>query len=431
MTSNLINYNAPKIGPNDGESQIEWETRMMEEKGYIPTLRRVPKERSIEEQVAWNEENQMDAKRKVLETQLRTEQSCFAKKRKFQTITNLSTAIKDLDTAVDGRLLKMSFPEAPVDFVGYAGCHMAACRQEPGHTLIREYVDANTRPNIVDVLGQVKLQVQEVVRDLFNEKPKQAETRLVKFFHETCLGDYHDAKPFIHHLEPFDLQRSTLACMLDSIYQQGKGQAAQLTELRNQNIEHRQQFKRQAEQLNQQAVQIEKHGEDTLHQHERLNLQLEKQKDQLQQQLREQNDKLDQLLLHVPKSIPNEQGHLFQDEPSPLILPTHSDQCEAQIILLQSEHYDAQRVLSRSDQRHAQRVLLHLTLKEQFIIGQANGASIDDQLTPEDARQRLQEHTLSLSSVAIGKALISLGAKKKRIRVESEWAYVYQHIKYA
>jgi hypothetical protein len=403
ITPDVVEFHRP-IGIRDDESDAEFDARMLTEKGFVPTRRRI-QTKTPDEQAAWEEENRMDVKRKAIEEEVRTSQSSFSKKRKFETITNLSTAIQDVDTAVDGRLLRLSFPEAPVDFVGYAGRRMAACREEPGHTLIREYVDAHTRPQIVDVFARVNTQVQEVVRDLFDEKPEQAESRLIQFFNETCLGDWHDAKPFIRHLEPFDIQRSTLVCMLDSIFQQGKGQAAQMMELRKQNLEqarqNKQQLEAQAEFNEEQAKRLkllETHNQRQNNQLKQQNSQLVEQAEQLDglQTLNlEQGQKLDQLLEHA-QHWNGQDNHTLTTVPQTKCSP------------LQSK--------PRQGLRETHRAAAHQLLQKLFVCGPDNGACSSDQMPLDDIIDRLQTHGINMSAIGLGKALMGLGANKLRQR---------------
>lgn len=351
--------------------------------GFVPT-QRVPRVRTAKEQAAWEEENEMDAKRKKIEEQLRTSQSSFSKKRKFQTITNVSTAIQDIRTTVDGRMLQFQFPEAPVTFVGLIGCTMAASREEPGKTLIREYIDAHSLVTIVDVEARVKAEIQEIVRDLFDEKPRQAEKRLVKFLRETCVGDDHDAKPFMRHLQPFDIQVSTLVCMLDSIFQQGKGQAAQLTELRNQNLEQVRQNKRQAEHNEEQAKKLEHQGIQLQEQNEKLDVQ--------GGQLKLQGQKLDKLLLHAQnwggrRTITSAEGNVFNN----ITITAPSPQ-------------------NASEQRNG-------VLTKLFVVGKDNGADEHDQLTQTEIMTTLKEHDVAFTAVGLGKSLTAMGATTTKQRV--------------
>jgi hypothetical protein len=407
------------IGMLDDESDVAYDTRMLAQMGFIPARRRILK-RTPEEQLAWEKENQMDAKRKAIEVDLRTSQSTFSKKRKFQTITNLSTAIQDVDTAVDGRLLQLAFPEAPVDFVGYAGHRMSAARKEPGHTLIREYVDANSRPGIANTHRRVHTEVQEVVRDLFDENPGQAESRLVQFLNDTCTGDSHDAKPFIRHLEPFDIKASTLVCMLDSIYQQGKGQTAQLTELRNQlraqNLEHTQQNKQQIQEQMEHNTRQEK--------------KLKQQGVQLQQQnyaLEQQNDKLDQLLLHVQNS-----NLVISHLPTPALNGNNvlADPDSISMLVTQAQSTRAMMLETRQEQREAKRLTLKKAVIKLFIIGEHNGACINDQLTQDEISLQVAEHEVVVTIVGLGKALIGLGATTARPRNQTgEKQKIFKFIK--
>lgn len=365
------------------ETEEEYNARMIRQIGFVPT-KRIPRVPTAEEQAASEEEDRMDAKRKCIETQLRTCQSSFSKKRKFYTITNVSTAIQDINTTVDGRLLQFQFAEAPVTFVGLVGRSMAASREEPGNTLIREYVDANRRPQIVDVRARVKAEVREVVRDLFDEKPQQAENRLVQFLNETCTGDSHDVKPFIRHLEPFDIKTTSLVCMLDSIYQQGKGQAAQMTELRQQNVEltrqTRQQFKEQEKKLEYQGVQLNDLRAD------------------LQAFNEQQMHQINQLLLNV-QSL----GHTST--------PVRSMQ-------------------SQREQRATQQAAQNEVIKQLFIIGKDNGMGDDDQLTQTEVFNELEAADTRISSHALTKALTGLGASATRQRPKDNVLMtVYKFIK--
>jgi hypothetical protein len=412
------------IEMRDNESDEGFDARMIKQKGYVPTRRRIIRKNSVEQE-AWVEENRMDAKRKAIEVELRTANSSFSRKRKFETITNLSTAIKDVDTAVDGRLLQLAFPEAPVDFVGYAGRRMSACHEEPGHTMIREYVDANGRHELDDLPGRVKMEVKEVVRHLFDEKPEQAETHLAKFLHETCLGETHDAKPFILHLEPFDIQASTLVCMLDSIYQQGKGQGAQLTELRNQNIEHKHQFKRQADQLQGQVehnIRQEKKLKHLETHSKRQMIQLDGQAEQLDGQAEqlddlqtlniEQAQKLDQLLVHVQHlGTQNNTTNLLNSAIDP-ILGTDPNPVSALYVGV-PKHRSLQ---SRAKQRDIQRATDSILLHSLFVIGTDEGTSLHDQLNQSEIMNKLETLDNLLTPNAVKKALTLMGATPTRQR---------------
>lgn len=339
----------------------------------------------------------MDAKRKKIEERLRTSQSSFSKKRKFQTITNLSTAINDLGTTVDGRLFQLRFPEAPVDFVGMMGHQLAAIREEPGQTLIREYIDAHIRPQIKDIELRVQMEVKEVVRDLFDEKPQQAESRLVEFLKETCIGDHHDAKPFMQHLQPFDIQASTLVRMLDGIYQQGKGQAAQLTELRNQNIELTRQTKRQFQ--DQADHHAELHAEHT----EQLKI--------LEIQSKQQSDKLDKLLMHAEREDDTLVECYPMDDES---VDPPSNQTYTKV------------PPPRTEERKA----FNQSLAKILRMGDKQ-ATKEDQLTPDEVLNKLSEHNIRLPRVSLGKILSSMGVCSQRNHLGgSKYTTKYQFIKF-
>jgi len=188
----------------------------------------------------------------------------------------------------------------------------------------------------------------------------------------------------MQHLQPFDIQASTLVRMLDGIYQQGKGQAAQMTELRQQNVEltrqTRQQFKEQEKKLEHQGVQLNDLRAD------------------LQAFNEQQMHQFNQLLLNV-QSL----GHTST--------PARSMQ-------------------SQREQRATQQAAQNEVIKQLFTIGKDNGMGDDDQLTQTEVFNELEAADTHISSHALTKALTGLGAAATRQRPKDNvLTIVYKFIK--
>ena len=241
-----------------------------------------------------------------------------AKERPIRRLYNPQSARDELESIMDGRIYHLDFPETPMRYVGMTASCVTAIRDEPGRTLIRQYMMPRLKNQRGNPLARVDTEAGFVARFLFEENPKAAKKRLVEFLEETCDGkhDVPEVTEIIKQFEPFDIKLSTLVRMLDAIFEQGNSHAAQICQLRTDNRK--------------QATMIAAQGEQLAVQGEQLTNVLEQNKEN-KEKLSVQGSKIDQLLSMMRPDEgaagggghPNRQSRRNQEHRS-----THKKRCQ-------------------------------------------------------------------------------------------------------
>jgi hypothetical protein len=345
-----------------------------------------------------------------------------AKERPIRRLCNPQSARDELESIMDGRIYHLDFPETPMRYVGMTASCVTAIRDEPGRTLIRQYMMPRLKNQRGNPLARVDTEAGFVARFLFEEDPKAAKKRLVEFLEETCDGEHDvpEVTEIIKQFEPFDIKLSTLVRMLDAIFEQGNTHAAQICQLRTDN-------RKQASLISNQEERLLAVLERNDNQEKQLSSQ-EKQLCSQQEQLSRQGDKLDQLLaIFQPiDGPPRSESEGSAPEAGKLANSPAKKKlrgCERELRTKASAADNAK----RDAERHAMREATLRTLLEHFVIGEHNGVLAHESVTSDDIMQACSHSNPQISANALGRGLKQLGADKKRQAEGTAYFYV-RHI---
>jgi hypothetical protein len=317
-----------------------------------------------------------------------------AKERPLRRLCNPQTARDKLESIMDGRIYHLDFPETPMRYVGMTASCVTAIRDEPGRTLLRQYMLPRLKNQRGNPLARVDTEAGFLARFLFEENPKAAKKRLVDFLEETCDGEHDvpEVTEIIKQFEPFDIKLSTLVRMLDAIFEQGNTHAAQICQLRTDN-------RKQATLIESQGDQLTSQGEQLMTQGEQLATVLERHQ--------EQEEKLDLVLamLHsdqnvtavVPPKSPRQSPPAKKSRPQ-------EQACRQRIPVVDNAKRDAE--------RHASRKATKQILLQHFVFGAE--VSECESVSTEAIMAACTESNPEVSATAVGRALKSLGAEKRR-----------------
>ena len=347
-----------------------------------------------------------------------------AKERPIRRLYNPQSARDELESIMDGRIYHLDFPETPMRYVGMTASCVTAIRDEPGRTLIRQYMMPRLKNQRGNPLARVDTEAGFVARFLFEENPKAAKKRLVEFLEETCDGkhDVPEVTEIIKQFEPFDIKLSTLVRMLDAIFEQGNSHAAQICQLRTDNRKQASLISNQEERLlavlernDNQEKQLSSQGEQLSSQGEQLSIQ--------GKQLLIQGDKLDQLLAMFQAELRDRPVNSTDAPGCPRISP----------IKKKARALDQSGETRRAVSRKAHREGARQTLLQHFAFTAEDGVSTEDYLGADEIMDACLQTNSELSVVAVGKALKHLGALKRRHRRQGETSglqSVYFQIKF-
>jgi len=311
-----------------------------------------------------------------------------AKERPLRRLCDPQTARDKLESIMDGRIYHLDFPETPMRYVGMTASCVTAIRDEPGRTLLRQYMLPRLKNQRGNPLARVDTEAGFLARFLFEENPKAAKKRLVNFLEETCDGEHDvpEVTEIIKQFEPFDIKLSTLVRMLDAIFEQGNTHAAQICQLRTDNRK--------------QATMIAAQGEQLAVQGEQLTNVLE-QNEENKEKLSVQGSKLDQLLSMM---LPEEGAAAEWAPTSPVKKKPRAQEHPQKAMPRDST--------KRAADRQALRVAARDTLLKHFVFG--TDVTSTDSVGADVVTTTCTQANPAISITALGKALKELGVEKRR-----------------